>query len=70
MYYLMKRPFDIGTFPKVEIKTFHNLNYKKSKFYCAIKTHNPLTDKEVYDYELKLITDQEFSQKNWFDIRK
>lgn len=61
----MKRPFDIGTFPKVEIETFHNLDYRKSRFYCAIKTHKPLTDKEIYDYELKTISNNDFNNKGW-----
>jgi hypothetical protein len=62
----MKRPFDIGTFPKnQEIKTFHNLDFRKSRFYCAIETVEPVSKENVYNFELKEITEYELNKKGW-----
>ena len=66
MFYLMKRPFDIGTFPKNHKRTvYHDLDFRKTRFYCAIKTKTPLTEKEIYDFELKTMTDEDFNSKEW-----
>jgi hypothetical protein len=59
----MKRPFDIGTFPKNnKIKTFHNLDFRKSRFYCAIETEEPIMEEDILKYELTKINNL---NKSW-----
>jgi len=52
----MKRPFDIETFPNVPRVNYTELDFRKTKKYCAIETVTPLSKEDIYKYELKLIT--------------
>lgn len=52
--YGMKRPFGIGTFPKNDsvIGTDPKNEKKESGWYDILLTSEPLSDKEIYDFEL------------------
>jgi len=66
-YGLRSRPFGLGTFPKVERKSYEELDKRKTGFYCVIETVSPLSEEDIKRYELVdlSISDNEAKIKGW-----
>ena len=58
--YGMKRPFDIGTFPKVDRLAVENYNsISEVGFYAVVETVEPLSYDDIDNFELCVLDDND-----------
>ena len=63
--YGMKRPFGMGTFPKNDSVIGPDANNDRniSGFYDILLTSSPLSEKEIYDFELSFLDKNSILEK-------
>ena len=55
--YGMKRPFGIGTFPKVDRVEVKNTDYREVGFYNIVETVEPLSYDDIDAFELCVLNE-------------
>lgn len=61
-YGMRARPFGIGAFPRVAIVNLWETSYRESGYHNIVETVVSLTEKQVRDYELIKVSQEDFDR--------